>query len=126
MRFTTSKQGDDYYITRTSWHHPRRHAIPTSTKGHIMTRAEFITKHRQTSTVLVYSFGRPSFRITANSKHIIADNCVVFGRNRVSLDGYTVAIKPWAYSTGCHPHTSNQCPITTKTFIAAHCSINGA
>jgi hypothetical protein len=59
-----------------------------------MTRAEFINTNRQKSTVLVYSFGRPAFRITATSKHIISDNCVVFGRNRVSLDGYTVAIKP--------------------------------
>lgn len=59
-----------------------------------MTRAEFITKHRKNSTVLVYAFGRPSFRITAKSKHKIVDDCIVYGGWAVPLDGYTVALRP--------------------------------
>jgi hypothetical protein len=59
-----------------------------------MTRAEFISTHRQTRTVLVYAFGRPSFRITAKSKHIIEDNCVVYNGSITPLDGYTVAMRP--------------------------------
>jgi hypothetical protein len=59
-----------------------------------MTRAEFITKHRQTSTVLVYAFGRPSFRITAKSNHVVSDNCVVYNGASTPLDGYTVALRP--------------------------------
>jgi hypothetical protein len=59
-----------------------------------MTRAEFITKHRQTSTVLVYAFGRPSFRITAKSKHVIVDDCVAYNGASTPLDGYTVALRP--------------------------------
>ena len=59
-----------------------------------MTRAEFINTHRQTNTVLVYSLGRPSFRITAKSKHVISGNSIVYGGDTVSLDGYTVALRP--------------------------------
>ena len=59
-----------------------------------MTRAEFITKHRQNSTVLVYAFGRPSFRITAKSKHTVFGNTLSTGRVQYSLDGYTVAVRP--------------------------------
>ena len=59
-----------------------------------MTRAEFINDNRQTSTVLVYSFGRPSFRITAKSKHTVFGNTLSTGRVQYSLDGYTVALRP--------------------------------
>ena len=57
-----------------------------------MTRTEFINTHRTTATVLAYSFGRPSFKITANSKHTIEGNMVVYNGKRTSLDGYTVAV----------------------------------
>jgi hypothetical protein len=59
-----------------------------------MTRAKFINTHRATSTVLVYSFGRPSFKITATSKHKIEGNMIVHNGKHTSLDGYTVAVKP--------------------------------
>jgi hypothetical protein len=59
-----------------------------------MTRAEFIKSNRQTSTVLVYAFGRTSFRITAKSKHRIVGNCVVYNGASTPLDGYTVALRP--------------------------------
>ena len=59
-----------------------------------MTRAEFITKHRQKNTVLVYWFGRPSFRITAKSKHVIVDDYVLYNGKLTPLDGYTVALRP--------------------------------
>ena len=59
-----------------------------------MTRAEFINTHRATATVLAYSFGRPSFKITANSKHAIEGNMIVHNGKRVSLEGYTVAVRP--------------------------------
>ena len=59
-----------------------------------MTRAEFINTNRQNSTVLVYAFGRPSFRITAKSKHVIANNCVMYNGTATLLDGYTVALRP--------------------------------
>lgn len=58
-----------------------------------MTRAEFITTHRQNITVLVYSFGRPSFRITAKSKHVIVEDCVLYNGASTPLDGYTVALR---------------------------------
>jgi hypothetical protein len=59
-----------------------------------MTRAEFINANRKTNTVLVYAFGRPSFRITAKSKHVVAENCVVYNGASTPLDGYTVALRP--------------------------------
>lgn len=59
-----------------------------------MTRAEFINTNRQTSTVLVYAFGRPSFRITAKSKHVIGDNYILYNGKPTLLDGYTVALRP--------------------------------
>jgi hypothetical protein len=59
-----------------------------------MTRAEFITTNRANHTVLVYSFGRPSFKITANSKHIIDGNMIVHNGKCTSLNGYTVAVHP--------------------------------
>jgi hypothetical protein len=57
-----------------------------------MTRAEFINTHRNNHTVLAYSFGRPSFKITANSKHTIEGNMIVHNGKRTALDGYTVAV----------------------------------
>ena len=59
-----------------------------------MTRAEFINTHRTIETVLVYSFGRQSFKITANSKHTIDGNMIIHNGKRTSLDGYTVAVWP--------------------------------
>ena len=59
-----------------------------------MTRAEFITTRRATHTVLAYSFGRPSFKITATSKHIIEGNVIVHNGKRTPLDGYTAAVWP--------------------------------
>ena len=59
-----------------------------------MTRAEFINTNRKTSTVLVYAFGRQSFRITDKSKHVICDNCVMYNGTATPLDGYTVAVRP--------------------------------
>jgi hypothetical protein len=59
-----------------------------------MTRAEFINANRQTSTVLVYAFGRPSFRITAKSKHIVVEGWIMSNGMGYPLDGYTVALRP--------------------------------
>jgi hypothetical protein len=59
-----------------------------------MTIAEFINANRKTNTVLVYSFGRPSFRITAKSKHIVTDDYIMINGRGYPLDGYTVAVRP--------------------------------
>lgn len=57
-----------------------------------MTRTEFINTHRATRTVLVYKFP-DMFRVTAKSKHVVADNTITIGKLSHCLDGYTVALK---------------------------------
>jgi len=57
-----------------------------------MTRTEFINTHRATHTVLVYKFP-DMFRVTAKSKHVIANEVLTIGKMSYPLDGYTVALK---------------------------------
>lgn len=57
-----------------------------------MTRAQFITEHRQHATVLVYRHP-DMFRVTATSRHKIEGNTMIIGRRVIDLTGWTVAVK---------------------------------
>ena len=58
-----------------------------------MTRAQFITEHRQRVTVMVYRHP-DMFRVTSTSRHEIEGNTMIIGRRVIDLTGWTVAVRP--------------------------------